>query len=86
MKTMIPKIIETERLILRPPQNSDADQIAPRITHDVAHWLARMPYPYSRADAVDWLSAFEKDPDKAVWAITLDGRYIGSIGLEREFG
>ena len=83
---MIPKIIETERLILRPPQNSDADQIAPRITHDVAHWLARMPYPYSRADAMDWLSAFEKDPDKAVWAITLDGRYIGSIGLEREFG
>ena len=78
---MIPKIIETERLILRPPQNSDADQIAPRITHDVARWLATMPYPYSRADAVDWLSAIEKDPDKAVWAITLDGRYIGSIGL-----
>jgi len=37
---MILKIIETERLILRPPQNLDADQIAPLIIHDVARWLA----------------------------------------------
>ena len=48
--------LETERLILRPPAQDDADDLTRWLaTDDVARWTANIPHPYSRADALKWI-------------------------------
>jgi RimJ/RimL family protein N-acetyltransferase len=54
------RTIETPRLILRPVMPSDAEAIAVKINDfDIAKNLARVPHPYTLADAhsfLDWLA------------------------------
>jgi [ribosomal protein S5]-alanine N-acetyltransferase len=53
--------IVTDRLILRVLRPSDAQDIADQINDfEVASKLARVPHPYSHADAADFLSYAEK--------------------------
>lgn len=48
--------LETQRLILRPLEASDADAIVELIGNfNVSKTLSRVPYPYTRADAEDFL-------------------------------
>jgi RimJ/RimL family protein N-acetyltransferase len=50
------RIIKTQRLRLRPLHMDDATDIATQIDdYDIACKLARVPHPYSVADAVDFL-------------------------------
>ncbi len=50
------RIIETKRLHLRPLHLDDAKDIATQINdHDIACKLARVPFPYTLADALDFL-------------------------------
>ena len=50
------RIIETERLRLRPLRDDDARDIALLInTYDIAKNLARVPFPYALADAEEFL-------------------------------
>ena len=59
------KIIETERLLLRPLRDSDGPEIATKINnYEISKNLARVPFPYTLADAEDFLD----------WAATLDDR------------
>ena len=49
-------IIKTEHLILRPLADSDADTIAREVGNfNVSRNLARVPYPYSLTEALDFL-------------------------------
>ncbi len=62
------RIIETERLVLRPVQKSDGPEIAVKINnYEISKNLARVPFPYTLADAeaffewadgLDYRSAF----------------------------
>jgi [ribosomal protein S5]-alanine N-acetyltransferase len=57
--------LETDRLLLRPMQASDAPAIAAKINNfEISKNLARVPYPYNLADAEAFLS----------WAEGLDER------------
>ncbi|MET4898884.1 GNAT family N-acetyltransferase [Sphingomonadaceae bacterium jetA1] len=48
----------TERLLLRPAWPEDAPALAQAIGHDaVARMAARVPYPYTLADAEQWLAS-----------------------------
>ncbi len=50
------RIIETERLRLRPLRDNDASDIAVLINnYDIAKNLARVPFPYALADAEEFL-------------------------------
>jgi RimJ/RimL family protein N-acetyltransferase len=50
------RIIETERLSLRPLRDSDAEAIATLIDdYEISKNLARVPYPYHRSDAEEFL-------------------------------
>ncbi len=82
--------IETRRLVLRPHRMSDADAIAQSFSdYQVVRMLARVPVPYDREDAVDWLSRATSGitPDWS-FAITLGGDdvHIGAVGIELRHG
>jgi RimJ/RimL family protein N-acetyltransferase len=82
---MTPTLL-TERLILRPPQQGDAEPIADYLNDiEVAGNLARVPFPYHLTDARAWLRSQRADntPGEASFAIELAGKgYVGHIGYQ----
>ena len=78
-------ILVTKRLTLRPPLEVDIDDIAEFIGNkNVSRMLARVPHPYFRKDAEDWISHISKNIDAGLdMAFTLHReRLIGVITLE----
>jgi [ribosomal protein S5]-alanine N-acetyltransferase len=82
---MIPKVIETERLKLRPLELYDADPLF-EIQGDPEWSKYQLEPPYTRRRAehavaymvlCDWNS-------QANWAVTLDGEMIGTVNLTFE--
>jgi RimJ/RimL family protein N-acetyltransferase len=48
--------IETGRLVLRPLEPTDADAVAAYLGDiEVARWLVRVPHPFTREDAADFI-------------------------------
>ncbi|TNE37178.1 MAG: N-acetyltransferase [Alphaproteobacteria bacterium] len=84
------KILETDRLILRPFKMSDAQSVATLIgNYDVAKMLSRVPYPYALSDAEGFLKMQidEIEPRRNVFAIEIkDGPEVavGAIGVHGE--
>ena len=85
--------IETERLVLRPVAAADLDAIVAGIgDRDVSRMLARVPYPYARADAESFLAATREAAGRNIALTIADaGKVVGGLGLtglrsEREFG
>ncbi|MEJ0027016.1 MAG: GNAT family N-acetyltransferase [Rhizomicrobium sp.] len=88
-------LLESERLLLRPPERRDIPAIVPLANDfEVAKNLATMPHPYTAADGEAFLAGLDEKRDTDfVFAITRnsDSVYMGSIGLHRrndgyEFG
>jgi len=78
--------ITTARLVLRPHRPADADAIA-RSLNDfaVSRMLARVPAPYDRQDAAEWLAVAATDLDEG-WALAVtigDDTHIGCVAFER---
>jgi RimJ/RimL family protein N-acetyltransferase len=77
-------VLDTRRLTLRPLCPGDAERIALHLNNfAVAGNLARVPYPYSAADAVEFLTTRSPDPspEETGFAIDLgDHGLIGSVG------
>lgn len=42
----------------------------------------RFPHPYTEADADEWLAHVAGQPDAASWAVEVEGRAVGGVGLE----
>jgi Acetyltransferases, including N-acetylases of ribosomal proteins len=82
-------VVATSRLVLRPHRLSDADSITESLSDfSVARMLARVPQPYDRQDALDWLQ-IQVSPSVADWsaAITMgDDVHIGTLSLELRAG
>jgi len=80
--------IRTERLILRRHSPGDAEPIARYLNnYAVAGNLARVPYPYARADAEWWLDRQSPDlpPEETGFAIELPGAgFIGNAGFHAD--
>jgi len=73
----------TERLLLRPGWIEDAPTLAAAIgDKEIARNLVRVPYPYSQADAEEFL-ALPADPLRPHFLICLrdSNRIVGGIGL-----
>jgi len=89
-------LLETKRLILRPPKAGDIGQFLPLISDfDVSKNLSRVPHPYTEDDACDFIvrmNAGWASGEDLVFAILRkpDGAYIGTCGLHpargHEFG
>ena len=83
-------VLETERLILRAPRLGDAKVLA-ALANDkrIAENTRRIPHPYKRSDADDFISAVNvPGPDGEVaFLITLrDGAVIGACGIAMQDG
>jgi RimJ/RimL family protein N-acetyltransferase len=82
-------VITTQRLVLRPHRLSDADAIAQSLADfQVSRMLARVPAPYDRQEATEWLSVITTDLHEG-WALAItagDDVHIGTIAFERRRG
>jgi len=79
-------LLETERLILRLPQMSDADAIQRLVSnYDIAKMTLNIPHPYPENAAKEWLERISASDDNANYSfvITLksDKQVIGNIGI-----
>jgi RimJ/RimL family protein N-acetyltransferase len=67
---------------LRAPRLDDAQSIATLINdRRIAENTARIPHPYTLADAQAWLAAPHVSEGEAAFLATLDGSLIGGCGL-----
>lgn len=80
----MPQTLTTERLTLRAPRMSDAADIVCAVDdREVTKWLTQLPYPYTHADAVDFISC---QTSGKTFMMAIDEVVIGCIGTQGEFG
>ena len=76
-------MISTQRLVLRSLKPSDSERIAALAgVWDVASMTGRIPYPYSQADALNWVTGVADG--EMVFGIDHAGELIGICGYSRE--
>ena len=78
--------LATRRLVLRAPALADADAIADSLAdYAVASMLARVPSPYLRQDAVDWLETMPEGIGEGgfAFAVTVAEVPVGIVGFDR---
>ena len=77
------RIIETDRLILRPYKLEDVDDLVEGLNNlNVSKWMAFVPFPYTKQDAEDYIKkSIERDLYN--WAIVLksENKVIGATQL-----
>jgi RimJ/RimL family protein N-acetyltransferase len=87
LATTMNPILQTERLILRPYQLSDAPALQSRAgSLAIARMLARMPHPYPAGEAERWISTHDDRRAEGTgypFAIEKDGDLVGTIAVER---
>jgi [ribosomal protein S5]-alanine N-acetyltransferase len=78
--------VETRRLILRPLEPEDIPRLVPALDNfNVSKWTARIPRPYTAADAEDYLEWLKTlRAGSASFTIDLKGgaKTIGGIGYQ----
>jgi RimJ/RimL family protein N-acetyltransferase len=79
-------LLETERLLLRPPRAADISHFLPLINDfDVSRNLSRVPYPYTEDDACAFIvntnHGFREASDYAFAILLRPGLFIGVCGL-----
>jgi RimJ/RimL family protein N-acetyltransferase len=82
-------VITTARLVLRPHRLSDADAIAQSLgDFKVSRMLARIPQPYDRQDALDWLVMQSSGllPGWTLAITTGDDVHLGAVSTELRGG
>ena len=90
LKLMTSHRIDTDRLLLRSPNASDAPRISELLgSWDVARWLVRVPYPYRIAHAEAWIERSAEERAAAMgWPFMMvlreGGAVIGSMDLSLE--
>ncbi len=69
--------------VVRPWQDGDRASIV-RFGNNRKVWRNlrnRFPHPYTDADATAWLAFARSHPDKAGWAIEVEGQAVGGISV-----
>ena len=81
----LPQVVETERLLLRPPEVRDGPDVI-RGAGDLAvsRWLGRVPHPYGEEDFRRFLGWASEPP--GVWAIEEAGTLRGVISIRDDLG
>ncbi len=76
-------VLETGRLTLRAPRRGDAKAMA-ALANDrrIAANTARIPHPYSAADAEEFVASVNRRDGETCFVIMLGDRLIGACGLD----
>lgn len=79
-------VLVTDRLVLRAPHKEDTDAIACLANNErVATMVSRMPHPYTRKDAAEFIKRTKTGAlGKCIYAVTDadNGRFLGCCGVE----
>ena len=79
-------ILLSPRLVMRAPHEDDIDALAHLANNaNIANMVARMPHPYTVADAADFVRRTRAGTiGKCVYAITIadNGAFLGCCGIE----
>ena len=79
-------VLVTQRLVLRAPHKEDTDAIACLANNvRVATMVSRMPHPYTRKDAAEFIKRTKTGAlGKCIYAVTDadNGRFLGCCGVE----
>ena len=79
--------IHTERLILRLPSLDDTTNMVQALNDwEVCRWLSRVPYPYQKVDAVEFIKVCRVDQLNGTafrFVIEYGNQFSGFIGLEK---
>ncbi|RYE06993.1 MAG: N-acetyltransferase [Hyphomicrobiales bacterium] len=87
IRDLLPGKITTKRLVLRAPIRGDVPDLVKHANNKaIADRLERLPSPYTRADAVGFIEVIAQRPDERPYAITLNDRLIGIVGLSYHEG
>ena len=71
------------RFILRPPKTGDEQAYIVHLNnYEVSKYLCQPPYPYTLEDGRQWIAQTETDESKHAFAIEMNGKVYGAIGLE----
>ncbi|QJE97613.1 GNAT family N-acetyltransferase [Luteolibacter luteus] len=87
MKSIVPIVLHSERLILRPPVPEDAEAIESFISdRRVAEMTALIPHPYPKGSCIHWVHLSEQqwiEGKKASFVICLrdSGELVGAISI-----
>lgn len=82
IRDSLPGRIATRRLVLRAPIRGDVPDLVKLADNKaIADRLARLPSPYTRADAIGFVEIFAQRPDERPYAITLGDKFIGVVGF-----
>ena len=83
-RQQIGPVLESERLVLRPPRREDAKALA-LLANDlrVAENTLRIPHPYALADAEGFIAAASETDDERVLVITRAGAVLGACGIAK---
>lgn len=82
IKHRLPATLTTERLVLTTPTPAHVPEMAVLANNARIHAvLSRLPHPYDESHGRDFVDNIARGPEEHAWAITLGGRYIGTIGL-----
>ena len=58
-------------IVLRQFTLQDADRVRDLVNdREVSRWTSQIPYPYTRQNAVDWITSTSENPDKNPFAVT----------------
>ena len=85
------EVVRTERLLLRPPVDADADAITRACQDpDNQRWLSGLPSPYTREHAVTFVGETapggRKEGREMICAVEADGVLVGMCGLHELTG
>lgn len=77
-------ILVTRRLTLRPPLEVDAEAITQALGNpNVSRMLSRVPQPYAKTDAREWIARAQKDQESCHFAI-YGQALLGVISVEQK--
>jgi RimJ/RimL family protein N-acetyltransferase len=80
-------VLRTQRLALRPLTPADKKDLLRTFTWNVVRWLSSTPWPYTAADADEWLAMqgpWNPCGDAARLAVTRNGDFMGAVTLTVE--
>lgn len=81
-KHRLPATLSTARLVLTAPTMAHAETIAKLCNNPNIHkWMARLPFPYTQADAHFFVEQIVPSAEEACYGLLLEGELIGVVGL-----
>ncbi len=87
-RPILPEIVETPRLVLRPFRLGDAEEVfAYAQDPEWSRYLRLLPRPYERHHADEFVARqlLQDRAKEPTWAMTLEGTVVGGIGLTFDF-